>query len=305
MLALDKTHVMYWEQSGNPNGVPVLYLHGGPGSGAGEDTRQFFNPEFYRIVIFDQRGSGRSTPLGEIKDNTTPHLIADIETLRKMLDIDQWLVFGGSWGSTLALMYAECYPGPVLGLILRGIFLGRPPEIKWFLHGSGDFFQEAWQELVANIPSVERDDLLSAYHKRVHSSDPAIMLPAVRAFSKYEGACSTLLPSPETIQNFQVDNVSIGLARMETHYFKNNLFMPDNFILNNIQKIRHIPGIIIQGRYDMVCPPISAFDLKNAWPEAELQIIEGAGHSRREVGVKDALLAATRHFEGVLRPKLA
>ncbi|TAH34743.1 MAG: prolyl aminopeptidase [Alphaproteobacteria bacterium] len=303
MLALDSTHVMYWEQCGNPNGVPVLYLHGGPGAGAGEDARQFFNPEFYRIIIFDQRGSGRSKPLGEVKDNTTPHLIADIETLRKMLDVEQWLVFGGSWGSTLALMYAESHPQPVLGLILRGIFLGRPPEIRWFLHGSGDFFNEAWKELVAAIPENERADLLTAYHKRIHSSDPAVMLPAVRAFSKYEGSCSKLLPDSALIQNFESDHIAIGLARMETHYFQNNLFMPDNFILNNIAKIRRIPGIIIQGRYDMVCPPVSAFDLKNAWPEAELQIIEGAGHSRSEQGIRHALLAATRRFEDILRPK--
>lgn len=288
---------MYWEQCGNPNGRPVLYLHGGPGAGAGADARRFFDPDFYRIVIFDQRGAGRSTPLGELKNNTTPHLIGDIETLRRMLEIDRWLVFGGSWGSTLALLYAEHHPKSVVGLILRGIFLCRQFEIDWFVDGIRHFYPDAWDSYVSIIPENERHDLLKAYQKLLHHPDRNVMLRAAKNFSKYEGSCSTLLPKPELVTNFESETLAIGLARMEVHYFLNKIFMPDNFILNNIDKIREIPGVIVQGRYDMVCPPISAFDLKKAWPEVDFRLVADAGHSRSEPGIEAELMAATERFK--------
>ncbi len=297
MLALDDTHIMYWEQSGNPNGVPVVFLHGGPGAGTSPKHRRFFDPAHYRIILFDQRGSGKSLPLGEAKNNTTQHLVSDIETLRRMLDIENWLVFGGSWGSTLALVYAIMHPARVTGLILRGIFLCRKSEIDWFFYGMRNVFPEAWEEFVSIIPESERGDLLSAYHKRLFSENKDSALAAARNYSKYEGACSTLLPNPTLVQNFMNDTVAIGLARMEAHYFKNNIFLPENYILDNIEKIRDIPGIIVQGRYDMPCPAISAHDLKRGWPKADLRIIPDAGHSAYESGICAELVKATEAFK--------
>ena len=300
-MPLDDTHIMYFEQSGNPRGAPVLYIHGGPGAGASPDARRFFDPEFYRIIIYDQRGSGRSMPLGETKNNTTPHLVDDIERLRRHLGIDRWLVFGGSWGSTLGLIYAEYHPDRVTGLILRGIFLCRPFEIDWFLNGIRHFFPEAWDEFTSLIPPAERGDLLAAYEKKLHHPDATIRTAAARNFSKYEGSCSTLLPNPSLVNGFIDDRVATGLSRLEVHYFRNNIFLPDNFILNNVGKIRHIPGVIIQGRYDMVCPPISAIDLKKSWPEADLRIIADAGHSRSEPGISAELMAATQRFKSAAK----
>lgn len=302
-LALDDTHIMYWEQCGNPNGVPVLYLHGGPGAGSGKDARRFFDPKFYRIVVYDQRGAGRSTPLGELKNNTTPHLISDIEVLRQMLDIESWLVFGGSWGSTLALLYAEHHPARVTGLILRGIFLCRQMEIDWFAHGIRHFYPDAWDEWTGILPPEKRGDPLAAYYDLLHSKDTKAANRAAHYFSRYEGTNSTLLPNADLVKNFDDDVLAVGLARMETHYFRHHIFFPENYILDNIAKIRHIPGVIVQGRYDMVCPPVSAFDLKKAWPEAELQIIQDAGHSRTEPGIQDALLAATERFKKITHPE--
>ncbi len=297
MLALDDTHILYWEQSGNPNGKPVVFLHGGPGAGTSPKQRQFFDPAHYRIILFDQRGSGKSLPLGEAKNNTTQHLVSDIETLRRMLDIENWLVFGGSWGSTLALVYAIMHPMRVTGLILRGIFLCRKSEIDWFFYGMRNVFPEAWQEFVSIIPESERGDLLSAYHKRLFSGDKDSALAAARNYSKYEGACSSLLPNPGLVQNFLNDTVAIGLARMEAHYFKNNIFLSENYILDNIAKIRDIPGIIVQGRYDMPCPAISAYDLKRAWAKADLRIVPDAGHSAFEPGICAELVRATEEFK--------
>ena len=294
-LVLDDTHIMYWEQSGNPHGAPIVYLHGGPGAGASANARQFFDPSFYRIVVFDQRGSGRSKPLGEIKNNTTPHLVGDIETLRKMLDIDRWMVFGGSWGSTLALCYAIAHPQSVTGLILRGIFLCRQPEIDWFFYGMRNFYPDAWDRFVSIVPPEQRHDLIAAYARLL--DDKNNMRGAARNYSRYEGMCSTLLPNPELVESFVEDTLAIGLSRMEVHYFKNKIFLSDNYILNNIGKIRKIPGVIIQGRYDMVCPPVSAYDLKSAWPEVDLRLIEGAGHARTEPGVMQELMAATERFK--------
>ncbi len=297
MLALDGRHRMYFEESGNPNGAPVLFLHGGPGAGASPAHRRFFDPAHYRIVIFDQRGAGRSTPLGEITDNTTPLLVADIEKLREHLGIKSWVVFGGSWGSTLALAYAELHPERCTGLILRGIFLCRKSEIDWFLYGLRNIFPEAWRAFSDQIPAAERGDLLTAYHRRLTDPDPAAHMPAARAWGTYEGSCSTLMPSPETVAYFAGDVVALGLARIEAHYFKHDIFLPENSLLANVSRIRNIPGVIVQGRYDAVCPIVSADDLHRVWPEAEYHIIPDAGHSAWEPGICAALVRACEKFK--------
>jgi proline iminopeptidase len=297
MLKLDEVHSMYWEQSGNPRGVPVLFLHGGPGAGASPTHRRFFDPAFYRIVVFDQRGSARSTPLGELTANTTPHLVADIERLRRLLEIDSWLVFGGSWGSTLALAYGEAHPERCRGFILRGIFLCRQIEIDWFLHGMRTVFPEAWREFSSFVPAAERDDLLAGYYRRLIDPDPAIHLPAARVWSRYEGACSTLLPNVEATANFADDRVALGLARLEAHYFVNRIFLPENALLDNIGRLRRHAATIVQGRYDMVCPIVTADDLARAWPEARYIVVPDAGHSALEPGVRAALVSAAERFK--------
>lgn len=289
-LVLDGVHTMHYEQSGNPNGVPVLFLHGGPGAGASATHRQFFDPTFYRIIIFDQRGAGRSTPLGELTDNTTPLLISDIERLREKLGVSRWIVFGGSWGSTLALAYAEHHANRVMALVLRGIFLCRQSEIDWFLYGIKNIFPETWRKFAGHLPATERGNILKAYYALITDLDPAIHIPAARAWSVYEGSCSTLIPDAKVVANFGSDRVSLGLARMESHYFMHNIFLPDNFLLDNIGRIRHIPTTIVQGRYDVVCPLISADDLAQAFPEADYHIIDDAGHSAFEPGTRAKLI---------------
>jgi len=301
MLPLDAIHTMYWETSGNPDGLPVVFLHGGPGAGSTPKHRRFFDPGAYRIVIYDQRGAGRSTPLGELRENTTPHLIDDLERLRKHLGIERWVIFGGSWGSTLAIAYAEAHPQPCAGLVLRGIFLCRKSEIDWFLYGLKTFFPEPWEAFAGFLPPAERSDLLANYYKRLADPDPAIHTPAAKAWSIYEGSCSTLLPSPETVDYFATDVVALGLARMEAHYFMHDVFLPENSLLAHAHALRAIPGVIVQGRYDMVCPLFSAHDLKAAWPEAEYQIIPDAGHSAWEPGICSALVAACERFKTRLR----
>jgi proline iminopeptidase len=299
MLTLDAIHTMYWEQSGNSSGVPVLFLHGGPGAGSAPNHRRFFDPAHYRIIVYDQRGAGRSTPLGELRDNTTPLLIGDIEKLREHLGIEQWLVFGGSWGSTLALAYGEAHPERCLGFVLRGIFLCRPGEIEWFLKGLKNIFPEAWHDFSNVIPANERDDLLAAYYRRLTHADPAVHMPAARAWGIYEGSCSTLLPSPDTVAYFASDAVALGLARMEAHYFTNDIFLPANSLLENVGRLRNIPAVIVQGRYDAVCPIISADDLHRVWPEAEYIIVPNAGHSAWEPGISVELVRATERFKNV------
>jgi len=301
MLDLDGRHRMYFEESGNPRGAPVLFLHGGPGAGAAPAHRRFFDPAHYRIIIFDQRGAGRSTPLGDITANTTPLLITDIENLREHLGISRWLVFGGSWGSTLALAYAEAHPQRCTGLILRGIFLCRRSEIDWFLYGLRNLFPEAWRTFTDPIPQAERGDLLAAYHRRLTDPDPAVHMPAARAWSTYEGSCSTLLPSPETVAYFAGDVVALGLARIEAHYFKHDIFLPESALLDNVQRIRDIPGIIVQGRYDAVCPIVSADDLHRAWPEAEYIVVPDAGHSAWEPGICAQLVRAAEKFKNIIK----
>ncbi|MGC2412983.1 MAG: prolyl aminopeptidase [Stellaceae bacterium] len=291
-LRLDQRHAMYWEESGNPEGPPALFVHGGPGAGATPVHRRFFDPGHWRIVIFDQRGAGRSSPLGETRDNSPDHLVADIERLRHELGIAKWLVFGGSWGSTLALHYAEAHPERVRGLILRGIFLCRQSEIDWFLYGMQRVFPEAWRAFAGFLPEAERGDLLTAYYRRLVDPDPGIHLPAARAWSVYEGACSTLLPNPETVATFGEDRLALGLARIEAHYFTSHLFPPERDLLAQIGRVRHLPAAIVQGRYDMICPIRSADELARAWPEAEYIIVRDAGHSAMEPGIREQLVLA-------------
>ncbi|MBJ7415338.1 MAG: prolyl aminopeptidase [Niveispirillum sp.] len=296
-LQVDDVHNLYWEQSGNPDGVPVLFLHGGPGAGASPTHRRFFDPTFYRIIILDQRGAGRSTPLGDLRNNDIPHLVGDLEALRAHLGVDRWMVFGGSWGSTLSIAYAEAHPDRVIGLVLRGIFLMRRSEIDWFLYGMKQIFPEAWNHFNAFIPVAERDDLLEAYWKRLTHPDPAIHLPAARVWSMYEGACSTLMPSPELVSASGEDNHALGLARIEAHYFRNNMLDPEDKLLRDIRAIRHIPAVIVQGRYDIVCPIRTADKLHRAWPEADYIIVPDAGHSAMEPGVRMSLVQATERFK--------
>ena len=299
-LAVDALHTLPWEESGNPLGIPVVFLHGGPGGGTSPRHRQLFDPAFYRIVLFDQRGAGHSTPPGELRDNTTQHLVADIEALRRHLGIERWLVFGGSWGSTLALAYGEAHPERCLGFVLRGIFLGRRTEIDWFMHGMGSFYPEVRKRFTAALPAAERDDLLANYHRRLTDADPAVHLPAAHAWSRYEGACSSLLPNAELVAHFDDDTAALALARIEAHYFVNDVFLPESALLDNVAAIRDLPCIIVQGRYDIVCPPVSAYDLHAAWPEAELNIVSDAGHSAWEPGITMELIAATERMKDFL-----
>jgi proline iminopeptidase len=291
-LEEDDPHRIYWELSGNPHGAPVVFLHGGPGAGASPMHRRFFDPAHYRIVIFDQRGAGRSRPHGELANNTTPHLIGDMERLRTQLGIGSWTVFGGSWGSTLALAYAQAHPDHCSALVLRGIFLCRKLEIDWFLYGMRYVYPEAWRKFSGYIPEDERGDLLSAYARRLNDANAHVHMPAAHQWSAYEGSCSTLLPSPSTIAHFSDDNVALGLARIEAHYFQNDIFLPPDSLLANAEKLRGIPGSIVQGRYDMVCPMVSADDLHQAWPEAEYIVVPDAGHSAWEPGITAQLVTA-------------
>ena len=293
MLDLEGPHRMFWEESGNPRGVPVVFLHGGPGAGSSAVHRQFFDPAFYRIVVYDQRGAGRSQPLGCLENNTTPALVGDLERLREHLAIDRWVVFGGSWGSTLAIAYAEHHPERCRALVLRGIFLCRKSEIDWFLYGLRAIFPEPWRTFSSFIPEAERGDLLTAYHKRLVDPDPAVHMPAARCWSVYEGSCSTLLPNPALVADFASDRVALGLARIEAHYFRHDIFLPENFLLDNARRMKDIPGVIVQGRYDIVCPTVSADDLHRAWPEAEYIVVADAGHSAFEPGIRSRLVLAT------------
>ncbi|MBM3586377.1 MAG: prolyl aminopeptidase [Alphaproteobacteria bacterium] len=295
-LPLSSGHVMYWEQVGNPRGQPVLFLHGGPGAGAGAVHRRFFDPQHWRVIIFDQRGAGRSRPLGELRDNTTPHLVRDIDVLRQFLGIEDWLLFGGSWGSTLALAYAQEHPKRVLGCVLRGVFLGRREEVVWFLDGLRRVFPDAWATFSEHLPREERGDLLGAYLRRLCDPDPAVHLPAARAWSQYEGSCSTLLPSPETVASFAQDRTALGLARIEAHYFAHDLFLPPEGLLGRMDRLAGMPAEIVQGRYDMVCPATTAFELAAAWPSARLTVIPDAGHSALEPGLRTALVSAVERF---------
>nr|WP_321440640.1 prolyl aminopeptidase [uncultured Hyphomonas sp.] len=293
-------HNLYWEESGNPDGVPVVYLHGGPGGALGPAVRQFYDPEFYRIVYFHQRGAGRSTPLGETRANTTAHLISDIERLRQALDVPAWVVAGGSWGSTLALAYAEAHPHACLALLVNGVFLGRPRDIAWFFEGARDFHPRAWKAFLEFLPEPERADYFAAYARRILNDDPAVYGPAVKAWSAYEGTIATLVPDPSVFDSFQDDTFALAYARMNIHYFGNNCFLDETPILDRIGRLSGIPGLIVHGRYDMATAYRSAVELVDVWEEAELITVPDAGHSRFDPPNTLALLAAQERLKALL-----
>lgn len=296
-LAVSGGHRLYVEECGRADGLPVLFLHGGPGSGCENWHRQFFDPDIYRIVLFDQRGCGRSVPHAGLEGNTTQQLVADIESVRSTLDIDQWIVFGGSWGSTLGLVYAETCPEQVLGLVLRGIFLCRPRDIHWFYQEGASFLlPDYWKEYRDLIPEAEQDDMVSAYYRRLTGENEVACMAAARAWSLWEGCASTLLPKAGVVEHFVNPHTALSLARIECHYFMHNSFLEPDQLLDNARRLQAIPGIIVHGRYDVVCPLEQAWALHQAWPEAQLRVIQDAGHSATEPGIVDALITATRRF---------
>ncbi|MBV2169360.1 MAG: prolyl aminopeptidase [Bdellovibrio sp.] len=299
MLKVSDLHTLYWEECGNPQGKPVVFLHGGPGGGIHPDHRRFFDPKTYRIILFDQRGSGKSTPCAELRENTTWDLVKDTETLREMLKIDKWVVFGGSWGSTLALAYAITHPERVKALVLRGIFLCRPSEIKWFYQeGASQIFPDVWDEYLKPIPENERHDMVAAYYKRLTHENADVRLEAAKAWSKWEAATSRLIVDQSAIEEFDDPEYALSFARIECHYFTHNAFFKtNNWLLENVEKIRHIPGAIVQGRYDVVCPARSAWELHKAWPEAKFTFVADAGHAAAEPGTRSALIEATESFK--------
>jgi proline iminopeptidase len=297
MLKLDARHAMHWECCGNPGGVPLLFIHGGPGGGSLPHHRRYYDPSFWRIVLYDQRGAGRSTPAAELTDNTTAHLIDDIERLREHLGIDRWLLFGGSWGSTLALLYAQAHPDRVLGLVLRGIFLATRGEIDWFMHGMARIFPEAWREFAHFLPPDERGDVLGSYYRRLTHHDAAVHAPAAHAWDRYESTCSTLLPKSNGNGRGEGDAGALAIARIEAHYFVHDAFIEQDRILGNLARVRRLPCTIVQGRYDIICPPAAADALARAWPEAEYVVVPDAGHSVREPGTTHALIAAVQRMQ--------
>ena len=296
-LEVDSIHKIYWEKVGNSDGIPILVLHGGPGAGGNTSLRQFFDPNYYNIIIFDQRGSGRSTPSACIENNTTQDLIKDIEKLRILLKISKWIVFGGSWGSSLSLAYSQEYPKNIISIILRGVFLCREKEIKWFLSGMKNIFPDYWNRFSSFLPTEEREDLLNSYYKRLTNKDPKIYLAAAVSWARYEANCSTLLPNASVYEEFVDTQMALNLARLEAHYFINKLFLEEGQLLKNINNILNIKGYIIQGRYDAICPIESAYDLTNAWPNANLRIVEAAGHSSIEKPIQNALIETTEEIK--------
>ena len=293
-LAVDTLHSIYVEECGRPDGLPVLFLHGGPGAGCEEWHRRFFNPAVYRIVLFDQRGAGRSTPHAELAENTTGHLIEDIEKIRQHCGIERWVIFGGSWGSTLALAYAETHPERCLALVLRGVFLCRTRDIHWFYqHGANILFPDFWSAFERVIPPAERGDMVAAYYRRLTSDDAETRLEAAREWSVWEGRLLTLLPDEETAARFGDAKMALGLARIESHYFINRIFQRDNQLLDEAHKLHDIPGFIVHGRYDVVCPVEQAFALHQRWPQAKLHVVADAGHAATEPGITHHLIDAT------------
>lgn len=293
-LQVDAVHNVYWEECGNPHGQPVLFLHGGPGAGISPQHRRFFDPAHYRIVLFDQRGAGKSTPLGELRDNTTWDLVADIEKLRTMLDIEQWLLFGGSWGSTLALAYGQTHPERCLGFILRGIFLCTKEEVDWFMQGARQFHPEIHDEFAAPIPVEERGNLLQAYARRLLCDDPEVYLPAARAWTRYEDLRVFMLPQPASEND---DALCVGVGRLEAHYMLHGGFFSDDQLIQNMGRIAHLPGFIVHGRYDVICPPLTAWRLHQAWPGSQLHYVDDAGHAAMESGIARRLVQATEQFK--------
>ncbi|MDO9371177.1 MAG: prolyl aminopeptidase [Gammaproteobacteria bacterium] len=292
-LTVEPPHVLHVEECGNPKGIPLLFVHGGPGAGCEPYHRRFFNPDVYRIILFDQRGSGRSTPHAELEGNTTQALVADMEVIRTHLGIERWVLFGGSWGSTLSLVYAETHPGRVLGLILRGIFLCRPREIEWFYQeGANRIFPDYWQDFLRPIPPEERGNLVHAYHRVLTGANEVARMAAAKAWSGWEGRTLTLVESPTVVGHFSSAHTALSLARIECHYFMHDSFLEPNQILRDAHRLKDIPGVIVHGRYDMVCPLESAWELHQAWPQAEFKIVPGAGHAASERGTTDVLVQA-------------
>ncbi|HEU4839388.1 MAG TPA: prolyl aminopeptidase [Micavibrio sp.] len=294
-LPVGNGHEIYWEQSGNPDGVPILLLHGGPGGGTSPVQRRFFDPDHYRIILFDQRGAGRSSPFGSVEHNSRELLIGDIERLRKHLSVDQWHVFGGSWGSTLALSYAARYPERCLGLILSGIFLMEREEIEWFFYGIKSFFPEAWEQFAGHIPASERGDLLNAYYKRLFSSNLEAATEAAIHWCLYESACASLIPNYETITTPQQKSAVLSIARIECHYFKHEVIAPQDSLLKQVGRFRAIPSVIVNGRYDMLCPIRTAHKLHLAWPEADYVVVPDGGHSEQDPAIRSRLIEATEN----------
>jgi len=292
-------HKIYYEECGNPDGQAVIFLHGGPGSGCNPTQRRFFDPAYYRIILLDQRGCGRSTPLGCVEENTTEHLIEDVEAIRKLLNIELWMVFGGSWGSTLGLAYALAHPERVTSLVLRGIFLSRSSELTWFLNDVKHFYPEAWDDLLAFIPAEEHQDIVSAYAKRIFSSDANINVPAATNWNAYESSIMTLRPASSGKGAPVDDDVQVARARVQLHYIMHECFVGSRDMLQEASILSHIPTVIVQGRYDMVCPPLTAWDLKKAMPHAQFHMVADAGHSAMEPGTTSALVAATEQFKSL------
>ena len=293
-LKVDDLHELYIEECGSPDGVPVLFVHGGPGAGCEEYHRRFFDPNVYRIILFDQRGSGRSTPHASLENNTTQDLVADMEKIREFLKVDRWVLFGGSWGSTLSLVYAETHPERVAGLILRGIFLCRPKEIQWFYQdGTSRMFPDFWEDFIHPIPEEERGDLVRAHYRRLTGDDEVARMASAKAWSLWEGRTANLVPKHEVVEFFGSPHTALSLARIEAHYFVNDCFLEPNQIIRDADKLADIPGYIVHGRYDVICPLENAFELSQAWPLAQLEIVPKSGHSASEPGTVDALVQAT------------
>ncbi len=296
---LDELHEVYLEQCGNPDGIPVLYLHGGPGIGCTRQSRTFFDPDKYRVILYDQRGAGRATPHAELRDNTTDHLLADIEIIRERLGIDKWLLFGGSWGSTLALLYAEQYPQHVSGMILRGIFLCRQSDLDWMYKDGGlnRFYPDYWEDFLRPLRGhPQADDPVQAYYSILTGDNELAKMGAAKAWALWEARCSTLHPSHDIMEQFTDTHAAMAIARIETHYFAHQTFIAENQILANVDKLRGIPGIIVHGRYDMLCRLEAASTLHHAWPDSELHIVREAGHAAAEPGIADGLIRATREM---------
>jgi len=300
MLDVGDGHRLYWELCGNPEGKPAIFLHGGPGAGCSPDHRRLFDPERYNVLLFDQRGCGRSTPHASLKANTTWDLVADIERLRAMAGIERWLVFGGSWGSTLALAYAEAHPDRATGLVLRGVFTFHRSEVDWLYRpgGASRIFPDKWEAFVAPIPEGERNDLVEAYARRLDDPDPAVRTEAARAWSRWEAEVVTLLPNPQLVAASTGDAYAVSIARIENHYMRHLGWLEEGQLLRDVGRIRHLPAVIVQGRYDICTPPQWAWDLHRAWPEADLRIVPDAGHSFAEPGILDGLVRATDELAG-------
>lgn len=287
-------HEIYYELSGNPKGKPVVFLHGGPGSGSGPEHRRFFDPRRYRILVFDQRGAGRSTPIASIENNTTHHLVRDIESLREKLGVKRWVVFGGSWGSTLALAYAAAHPEACVAFVLRGIWLCRKSDIQWWLYGVRSIFTEFWDDFANYLPESERGDLLENYFKLLVHPDPKVHMPAAANWKTYESRIAALIPKPGSEKSQSLR--TLAMSRIEAHYMRNGVFLPEGALIGAVPRFRHVPGVIVHGRYDVICPAEGAVALHRAWPEAEMTMVPDAGHSAMEPGIRKALVAATDRF---------